>query len=109
MGYGRSTYYRIHRTDVGGGLSTSPLRSYAASLSDGLIKNPYPNPASDYLDIIVIGENVNINLLSVDGKLIERFSATGNFRLEVSNYGAGVYFLECTSGATREMYRVIFE
>lgn len=109
MGYGRSTYYRIHRTDVGGGLSTSPLRSFASSLSDGLIKNPYPNPTSDYLDIIVIGENVNINLLSVDGKLIERFIATGNVRLECNNYGAGVYFLECTSGATRELYRVIFE
>ncbi|MBI1265964.1 MAG: T9SS C-terminal target domain-containing protein [Cryomorphaceae bacterium] len=109
MGFGSSTYYRIKRVDLQGDQSMSMIRGYSSELPNRLVKNPYPNPASDFLDIAVNGENVIINLLSADGKLIEHFSASGLIRLECSDYGAGIYFLECTSGATRELYRVIFE
>lgn len=109
MGYGRSTYYRIHRLDVAGNLSTSPMRSFVPVLSEGLIKNPYPNPASEYIDIETIAENVSFKLLAADGRLIESFTAKGVLRLECNQYGSGVYFLECTSGGNRELYRLVFK
>lgn len=109
MGFGSNTYYRIKRVDLQGDESMSMLRGYSSELPNGLIKNPYPNPASDQLNIVANGNPVAINLLSVDGKVVDSFYTDDYLRIECTNYSAGAYFIECISGEKRELYRVIFE
>lgn len=108
-GYGRSSYYRVIRMDVDGESSISPLRSFTPTQLDGLIRNPYPNPASDFMEIIPMVDRVSLNLFTIDGKLIEHFETNAIIKLDCKKYGAGMYLIECSSGEMREVYRIVFE
>lgn len=109
VGYGRSSYFRIIREDIDGGSSISPLRSFTPLPAEGLIRTPYPNPASNNVEISPLKDGIAINLLSIDGKLIEHLETNETVRLDCKKYGPGVYLIECTSGQQREVHRIIFE
>jgi hypothetical protein len=57
--------------------------------------NIYPNPASDWLHIDGLKNEVEISILNLQGQIVDRLkfqhSAT---KINIGNYASGVYFLQ---------------
>lgn len=51
----------------------------------------YPNPADDYI-VIPTRHNDNVDIINVNGKLLQTYKSDGVTPLDVSNLPAGVYF-----------------
>lgn len=54
----------------------------------------FPNPTSDYLNITVdyVGE-LDYEIVDITGKLIEKFSAPSQTKVDVSKYNSGLYLI----------------
>lgn len=70
----------------------------------------YPNPANEYL-IINSNENiVDLTLMSVDGKQLQRFSQlNNNARIDVSALAPGIYFITINTPSGRSVQRLVVE
>ncbi len=66
--------------------------------------NIYPNPTNDVLNITfekIISENLKINFIGMDGRILENFDLNGGndaYQLSTERLKAGVYFIELTQG-----------
>jgi len=73
----------------------------------------YPNPASQYIELLVPDNHEKISSLkvySVTGTLIDQKILSGNaqsFRYDVSRYKSGVYFMEFNSGIHKNTLKFI--
>ncbi|MCF8295614.1 MAG: choice-of-anchor L domain-containing protein [Bacteroidales bacterium] len=57
-----------------------------------------PNPANDFIDINGLENNSIMNILSLDGKLINHYQVdTRNSRIDISNYSEGIYLIKILS------------
>jgi len=55
----------------------------------------YPNPASDYLNVVAEEEIRSIRLYSLDGRLLQEMSVQGmSEQLDISRLNAGLYIVE---------------
>lgn len=70
----------------------------------------YPNPANEYL-IVNSNENiVDLTLMSVDGKQLQRFSQlNNNARIDVSALAPGIYFITINTPSGRSVQRLVVE
>ncbi len=86
------------------------------TLSEGF--SIYPNPAVDKVNVafhINSPENVSIELLSVDGKLVSEFtneyllSGEHKFNFDVSTINAGIYFVKVLEGNNSHIKKVMIK
>ncbi|NLA24780.1 MAG: PKD domain-containing protein [Bacteroidales bacterium] len=68
--------------------------------------NIYPNPASDQVNIDLSEfnyRNANIDILDITGKVIhnKKLEANESYSFSVSNFGAGLYFIQITADGKR--------
>jgi len=75
----------------------------------------YPNPVNEVLSIAIGNDGVSngtVQLLDVHGKLVQKFFLDTNQTLmdiDVSNYPAGVYFVELNSNELNEVWKIVVE
>ena len=69
----------------------------------------FPNPTSDCITIVRNGSNCSIEVLSVEGKLIETcvFSNTDNSDMSIAHLAPGMYYLKIISEDKIEMHKII--
>lgn len=83
-----------------------------ADLSENsIVSKVYPNPVKDQLTIELaqLGENLTINLFSIDGQLINSQVNQNEpiYAIDFSEVPAGVYVLRLSSGSVNEEIRII--
>jgi hypothetical protein len=72
--------------------------------SDISTTNIYPNPTNDILNVSfekVLSENLNINFIGMDGRMLDHFELTGGndaYQLSTEKLKPGVYFIEIIQG-----------
>lgn len=91
--------------DEGGNLNYTSLNT--ASNQD-LAPEPaisiYPNPASDYVKFdLPLGE-FDLNVLNLNGQVMGRQTISHGQRMDLSLFGAGVYFFHLSKSNTKESY-----
>jgi len=76
--------------------------------------NVFPNPAEDYVNVHLNGDNTIeiINIYTSKGVLIDSYdlnNSSNQIRLETNNYNTGIYFIEVTTpkGKTAQRFEVI--
>ena len=97
-------YYRLKQTDFDGTYTFSKIVKVK---QDGFISGykVYPNPNSQNTFNISVGsdfENKVIDILTVDGKLVQTVAANAE-TVEVKSLSAGFYFIRLTNTATGEI------
>ena len=64
--------------------------------------NIFPNPAKDYIQIQTDKRIDNIEILSIDGKLIKQFKTHNlEFRINISDLENGVYFIKIANSVQK--------
>lgn len=114
---GSATYYLHVRAHCGGTdfsvWKTIPFTTLAAlGLSSAEEKQNfriYPNPAESLINIQVTGEPGIVQLMSIDGKVLENilFAHEQTIQLDLTPYLAGSYFLRYTAGGSSKMLKFI--
>lgn len=62
----------------------------------------FPNPSSDYIHFSDLGNRPSeIEIFTLDGKLVSSFETTGNPKHDVSDLTPGAYFVIVKNGSTR--------
>jgi len=54
----------------------------------------YPNPANDRLNIVLNGQEANVSVYDVTGKVISSEKMIGNSTMHLSSFSAGTYFVK---------------
>ena len=73
----------------------------------------YPNPASQYIELLVPATNEKINSLkvySITGTLVDQKVVSGSvesFKYDISGFKNGVYFMEINSGTHKDVLKFI--
>lgn len=69
----------------------------------------FPNPTSDKIMIRNLNSGSEIELLTVDGKLVESymFSSAEQNTVSVGHLAAGMYYLKIVSGNRTEMHKIV--
>lgn len=73
----------------------------------------YPNPASQYIELMVPSKHTNISSLKVytiNGSLIDQKVLSGNtesFRYDISSFKSGIYFMEINSSNLRNTLKFL--
>ena len=92
-----------HGGDFGSGFvynfKTSDYALGLNNLDKNMLVEVYPNPANDFINITTtnIPENTLVNIVSVDGKIMESYTTTiqnSNKVISLSTYSNGIYFVE---------------
>lgn len=86
-----------------------------AKLADNSTDNfsLYPNPASQYIELMVPFKHTNISSLkvySITGALIDQKVLSGNtesFRYDISSFKSGIYFMEINSSNQRNTLKFL--
>lgn len=73
--------------------------------------NVFPNPATDFISV-EINENhslLNVSLTSIEGKVVFQQDNTSKrtFKIDISNFDNGIYFLKISNGSKSNNYKVI--
>ncbi len=76
--------------------------------------NVYPNPAKDYIQVdisSIASENIiSVQLLDLKGtELFKKENVTGPFQVEMSDFAAGMYFLNIQIDDRRIVWKVVKE
>lgn len=84
------------------------------SPSNRFISEIYPNPTNDFIYITTKGNYLidKFSIYSIDGKIISQEiikSKSEKLLVSLKTFASGVYFIECCSGNTKEMTKVIKE
>lgn len=72
----------------------------------------YPNPASQYIDLLISGNSQKVNsfkVYSITGKLIDQ-KVLGNvesYRYDLDGYKNGIYFIELSSGGKTSVLKFL--
>jgi uncharacterized repeat protein (TIGR01451 family) len=77
---------------------TNVVTSLPKIISTNNLMFIYPNPTSQTLNIVLNQSNIlDIEIYSIDGKIIHRGKINKNIILDVSNYNTGLYFIKAIS------------
>jgi len=92
-------------------LSTPIILSFSSN--EAVEFNIYPNPTSDYLNIVPgdeISGEVNIHLLNTSGQVMKELYQNNNdlIRMDLSGYPSGVYFVQIQINGKTSVVRKIF-
>lgn len=92
-------YYRLRQVDLDGKFEYSKIRS--AIVENGITINISPNPTDDYIVLRGLPENSSFEIVDLNGsnkyqKLVKDNAA--EHRVNVSQYGSGLYIVRITSG-----------
>ena len=69
------------------------------------LPTPYPNPASDQINLPLMSDSPILNIYDINGRKIETVQSTGEiYQLNVSTYPAGQYLYE--NGGTTKMFLI---
>ncbi|MEL7338957.1 MAG: T9SS type A sorting domain-containing protein [Bacteroidota bacterium] len=93
------------------GLSPSFINTSLESAVDIPVLNLFPNPTSDYLQLILetkspVGEGRELKLYSTEGKLILQQAFEQQMQLYLSPLSSGIYLLHVQSGDQQLVRRV---
>ena len=72
--------------------------------------NVYPNPASNMLNIRLMGNNevVNIKVYNALGKIVDDFNVTGvETQIDLSNYSNGMYYVGADNGTHNTLKKFV--
>jgi hypothetical protein len=88
-------YYRLKDIDEDGIENWSKI-IFADCINETSQVQVYPNPASDYIKVIVpISENTTLNILSLEGKVLKTMPLISNQNVvSVKELTAGIYIIE---------------
>jgi hypothetical protein len=88
-------YYRLKDIDEDGIENWSQI-IFADCINETSQVQVYPNPASDYIKVIVpISENTTLNILSLEGKVLKTMPLISNQNVvSVKELTAGIYIIE---------------
>ncbi len=109
------SYYRIMQTDVNKNYTFSNTESVVMNALD-LTFNVFPNPSSGelYLSNILSGEEIQINLYDMSGRVILSKSVSGSGEKDVvtildagSNIGKGIYLITISSNSKALQRKVV--
>jgi len=65
------------------------------SFEDGYAMRLYPNPASSFLNVAMITQDVfDYEIKSITGQLVGKGTVSNHAKINVSNLKVGVYFLQ---------------
>lgn len=106
---GQTYSYQLRQRDVDGSITLSDIVT-AGIAADGLVVSTFPNPAADYLEVQLAGEEaVSLKLTSMDGRvLLEQASVAANIiRLDLTTLPAGVYLLVAETEESVSVNKVI--
>jgi len=69
----------------------------------------YPNPTIDILNIEFTGNMEEMFLADVSGKILQRFDIKNrnSFRISLSNYPSGIYFIQYQNGERWQTGKII--
>ena len=75
--------------------------------NNNIIKEMFPNPSSDFVNIDAI-EKINVlNVYDEEGKLVYNRNVDNNtYELNVSSFTTGIYFVEIITSNGREVKRI---
>ncbi len=62
----------------------------------------YPNPANDFLNIVV-EDNAVVEIISITGQVVERVNVIGNTRVDISSLNSGVYFVRVNNTVSQKL------
>jgi len=91
--------------------STTDVAKLADNSADNF--SLYPNPASQYIELLVPNKHANISSLkvySIAGTLIDQKFLSGNeesFRYDISRFQNGVYFMEINAGNQKNVLKFL--
>ena len=86
-----NNYYRIKQIDVDGRFSYSNIK--LIKLTDKIVINVYPNPASDVVNIVGWNTIKQMQLYDLSGRKINEWS-TGQQTISINNLNNGTYILK---------------
>jgi Secretion system C-terminal sorting domain len=110
-----NNYYRLKQIDVNGRFTNSSVEVVKFTKSDLLSFTFFPNPTKDVLKInvgLIENSNATIKLMNVMGqmiisKIVNKATTTTSVNFDVSMLKAGVYYIELTDGATKNVEKVV--
>ena len=74
--------------------------------------NIYPNPTSDYINIIpgdVLSNDLNISLINSSGQILRKFTNVNSkgLLINLSDYPHGIYFVEFETAGTKKVIKKV--
>ncbi|MEM6771577.1 MAG: T9SS type A sorting domain-containing protein, partial [Bacteroidota bacterium] len=106
-------YYRLRQVDFDGQFADSPIRvvSFEDSLND-LDLRIYPNPSTDFVNVVVPSHNIDQTLRIVNGLGKVMYEATvageqNQVTIDLRQWPSGTYFVTLDSGDSRGTKRLL--
>jgi hypothetical protein len=95
-GYGMHAYYLTAVYEEGESDPTNIEEVTLTGIEDNesIEVEIFPNPAEDYMAVIVTGTVISMKIYGYDGNLIGNPTSSGNRKLDISQLESGVYFLQ---------------
>jgi len=102
-------YFRIKLVGIDGAVAYSPMRSIDLGDNNSTRLSIYPNPPSDYINLVIPGVNKDwqIDILTSDGSLVQRnfYSYSNTMRINFNRkLSSGGYFVRAVNPGTGEHY-----
>jgi hypothetical protein len=102
-----SNYYRLKMANKDGSFTYSPVR--LIQFSKGVSVNVYPNPAVNFVQVVVTKEDNKINtamLYNSFGQLLTTINFNINTQINVGKYVPGTYLLKVNDGTTIQTFTI---
>ena len=102
------TQYRLQQEDLDNKITYSDIRLVKGINQDGKLL-VYPNPSMNgqlYVVLDNMGDQINIQLINMNGKLVKEWNDLGNGRLTIGNISSGMYTLRVWRRDTNEVMNV---
>ena len=103
-----NNYYRVKMTDSDGQFSFSDTRIVKMETAGSI--RLFPNPAHQFVTISGLTANGSLELLTMDGKLLEHFITTGSSLLiNVNKLAGGIYIIQYRNHGKQEQQKLLKE
>ncbi|MBO6118190.1 MAG: T9SS type A sorting domain-containing protein [Bacteroidales bacterium] len=78
------------------------------TVEDGVLVNVYPNPATDYIQVIGLNGMQKVEILNTLGQTVySENTKTNGLNINVQNFEKGTYFVNVTSNGKVTMHKVV--
>ena len=99
VNWGFAPYIRANFNSI---LNTEELTANAFSM--------YPNPTNGIVELYnATGEESHIEIVNVDGKIMQSFNVSGSTNINLSDYSAGVYLIKISNASGTHLERIILK